>query len=69
MLAHEKKAYFQAKRRERASQFSYNMRDLERVLEALDRGCQTEEERRDIQRLWSLMNAICAKHDRKANRY
>jgi hypothetical protein len=70
MLAHEQKAHFQAKCRERAAKFAGSVRhDLERAISALNGTCETEEERRDIQKLWSLMNAICAKHSRKAERY
>jgi hypothetical protein len=70
MQVHEQKAHFQAKRRERASKFASNLRhELERSFTNLDRDCETEEERRDVHRLWTLMNQICAKHRRKAEKF
>lgn len=49
LLLHEQKAHFQAKRRERAAMFAKTVRhDLERSISALSRGCETEEERRDV---------------------
>lgn len=71
MLRYEQQQHFQAKRRERAAKFSGRVRhDLEkRISWLMSHEAETEEERRDMRRLWDLMNSICAKHDRKANRF
>lgn len=42
--------------------------EIEQRLNYLRMDAETEEERRDVQRLWDLMNDICGKHARKAAR-
>ena len=70
MLRYEQQQHFQAKRRERAAKFAGSVRhDLEKPISWLMQKAETEEERRDMRRLWTMMNNICAKHDRKANRF
>lgn len=70
MSVNEQKHHFRAKRRERADKFANALRhDLEGPISYLLQTCQSEEERRDVKRLWSVLTDICDKHRRKAERY
>jgi hypothetical protein len=40
--------------------------EIEGRLSYLKMDAETDEQHRDVQRLWDLMNSICAKHDRKS---
>lgn len=42
--------------------------EIEPRMNYLQLDAKTEEENRDIRRLWDLMNDICGKHERKAAR-
>jgi uncharacterized protein with von Willebrand factor type A (vWA) domain len=70
MPAQEKKVVLQAIRRQRATKFAGLLRnDVQARLRHLLLDCVTDEERRDIQRLLDLMNDICEKHERRAERH
>lgn len=67
LAAHETAAALRAMDKRRHDQWSKLLRSqLEGTFGHLQRDAQTEEERRDIRRLWDLMNDICAKHTRRA---
>jgi len=67
MLAHERAAALRAITKQRHAKWSGMLRsDLEGRIAQLQREAETEEERRDIRRLWDLLNTICAKHSRRA---
>lgn len=69
LKAHETAAALRAMDKRRHDTWSKLLRsELEVRITYLQRGAQTEEERRDIRRLWDLMNDICAKHTRRASR-
>lgn len=40
--------------------------EIEPHIASLKREAETEEEHRDVRRLWDLMNDICSKHARRA---
>jgi hypothetical protein len=67
MRYHEKVAALRLVTKNRARTWSSRVRnEIEQRLSYLRMDAETEEEKRDVQRLWDVMNAICAKHDRKA---
>lgn len=67
MLAHERNAALRAMDHRRHAEWSRRLRsDLENPIVHLRREASTEEERRDVRRLWDLLNDICAKHNRRA---
>lgn len=69
MPSHEVQAHLSAIRRQEAQNFARAVRlDLEANIERLLRQAETEEQRKDMRRLWDLMNDICAKHQRRADR-
>lgn len=70
MLAHEQKAALQGMRRRDASRFAAMLRgDARQALIASLRTCETEEQRRDVNRLIDLLNDIAEKHERKSEKF
>lgn len=66
---HEKVAALRLVTKNRAKTWSGRVRsELENRFNYLRMDAETDEERRDVQRLWDLMNDICGKHARKAAR-
>jgi hypothetical protein len=67
MLAHERNAALRAIAKQRHARWSGKLRsDLEGRIAQLQREAETEEERRDVRRMWDLLNTICAKHARRS---
>lgn len=66
---HEKVAALRLVTKNRAKTWSGRVRsEIENHLNYLRMDAETDEERRDVQRLWDLMNSICRKHARKVAR-
>lgn len=69
LSAHETKAALAGITKRRHGIWSQRVRsELEQKLNYLRLDADTDEERRDVQRLWDLMNDVCAKHARRAGR-
>lgn len=69
MLSRERTAALRLVTRNRARRWGRHVRsELEQRIGYLRLDAETEEERRDVRRLHDLMNDICAKHERKAQR-
>lgn len=69
MMHHEKVAALRLVTKNRAKTWASRVRsEIEPRMNYLRMDAETEEERRDVRRLWDLMNDICGKHDRRANR-
>jgi hypothetical protein len=69
LASHETAAALRLMDKGRHDKWSKLLRSqLEGTFVHLQRDAQTEEERRDIRRLWDLLNDICAKHSRRASR-
>jgi hypothetical protein len=67
LLSHERTAALRLVTRNRHGTWSRHVRSfIESQLVQLQREAETEEERRDVRRLWDMMNDICAKHKRRS---
>ncbi len=67
MLSHERTAALRQTTKNRHGTWARLLRNqLEGTIVHLQRDAETEEEQRDIRRLWDMLNDICMKHSRKA---